>query len=225
MAAAIAYIDDSQANLECLKLVLDKAFNVLCFQHADEFLKTFSASSYSAILIDIHMPEISGFDLCEKIMELDHYNGCPIIFISSDDTDQTRLTSFNLGAVDFINRRISNTELLSRLTSKISFYQNHKKIIELNRLKMDLTSIRAYLGEVELKLTFTEFKILSQFIQQYPGIITKEDFVKKVWNQGHVLDATIYTHVSNLNNKISSWDFELCSIRGRGFTLVEKKQR
>ena len=223
MKTQIAYVDDNKLNLECVKTILDQDFEVTTFHKPENFLKQYDNSSYTAILVDIHMPTIDGFTLYEKIIEHPHYNGCPILFISSDDSDNARIKSFVLGAVDFLNRSINPDEMIARIKSKIQFFQKHRSIIEFTSLKVNLTLLKTYLNNRELPLTFIEFKILCLVLRHYPEIVSKSQLIEQVWRTDHVLDATIYTHVSNLNNKLEGWDYEVIGQKLKGIQLQKKE--
>lgn len=222
MKSAIAYVDDNELNLDCVKTILEQDFNIEIYSKPESFLEVYDHSSFSAILVDIHMPTMDGFTLYEKIIEHPHYNGCPILFISSDASDTARIKSFVLGAVDFLNRVINPDEMIARIKSKILFYQKHRSIIEFSNLKVNLTLLKAYINNEELPLTFIEFKILCLVLRSYPDVVTKEQLVQQVWRTDHVLDATIYTHVSNLNSKLEEWDFEINGLKSRGVQLMKK---
>lgn len=223
MKTTLAYIDDSLHNLECIGMILSSEYEVEPFLDPENFLNKFDHSSYTAILVDIHMPKMNGFSLYENILENNHYNGCPIFFISSDDTDENRIKSFSLGAVDFLNREMNSQEMLARISSKILFYKKHRSIIEFENLKLNLTLLKAFLNNEELRLTFIEFKLLTHFLQSYPVCTSKEELSEKVWSHKNVLDATIHTHIFNLNSKLKNWDHEICAERGVGLVLTKKK--
>jgi DNA-binding response OmpR family regulator len=222
LKSEIAYIDDNKLNLECIQTILASDFEVYLFSKPDEFLNQFENSSLATILVDIHMPEMDGFTLYEKIIEHPHYNGCPILFISSDDSDSARIKSFMLGAVDFLNRTINPDEMIARIKSKILFFQKHRSIIEFTNLKVNLTLLKAYINDKELPLTFIEFKILCLVLRSYPDVVTKDQLIQQVWRTDYVLDATIYTHVSNLNSKLGDWDYEINGLKTRGVQLMRK---
>jgi DNA-binding response OmpR family regulator len=223
LKVAIAYVDDNKLNLECLETVLGDNFLVNTFDNARDFLNKLETSSFETILTDIHMPEIDGFSLYEKIIEHPNYNGCPVLFISSDDSDGARIKSFELGAVDFINRDINPDEMIARIKSKILFFQKHRSVIEFSNLRVNLTLLKSYINEKELPLTFIEFKILCLVLRNFPDVITKNQLIQQVWRTDHVLDATIYTHVSNLNSKLKNWDYEINGLKGRGIQLMKKE--
>ncbi|MBA2404715.1 MAG: response regulator transcription factor, partial [Bdellovibrionales bacterium] len=185
MKQRLVYIDDNLSNLDCIGLIFEREFSVETFQNPIDFLKQFQDSLISAILVDIHMPIMNGFALYEKIIEHEKYNGCPIVFISSDDTDASRIKSFSLGAVDFIDRKINPSEMLTRLKSQITFFQKHRKIVELGNLKLNMTLLKAYLNEVEVKLTFIEFKLLCYVVKKFPELTEKEQIMESVWSNAH----------------------------------------
>lgn len=222
MSPRIAYIDDSIDNLEVLQIILDKYFQVETFQDPIQFLEIYPTTSYAAIIVDIHMPNINGFSLYERIIESLHYNGCPILFLSSDDTDEARIRSFELGAVDFMSRELLPAEIVSRVTSKIKFFEKHRHIIEFGDLRMNLTQLKTYLKGHELPLTFIELKMLSLLIRNYPDIVPKEQIIDQVWKKALVLDATLYTHVSNLKIKLKDWDHEIQSVKSKGLQIVKR---
>lgn len=222
MISEIAYIDDNVLNLECIELVLKDDFSIKTFNSPLAFLSTFNISAYACIVVDIHMPEMDGFTLYEKIIEHPHYNGCPILFISSDDSEGAKIKSLALGAVDFLNREINPSEMVARIKAKILYFQKHRSIIEFSNLKVNLTLLKSYINNVELPLTFIEFKILCLVLQNYPDVLTRQQVVDYVWRTDHVLDATIYTHVSNLNSKLNLWDHEISGLKTKGVQLTRK---
>jgi DNA-binding winged helix-turn-helix (wHTH) protein len=73
------------------------------------------------------------------------------------------------------------------------------------------------------KLTFTEFKLLYNLLKEYPEILTKEEVIERVWGKTSVSEATIYTHVFNLNSKLKQWSHEIVIERLKGIKLVIKK--
>lgn len=222
MKGLIAYIDDDLANLECVQTVFQQDFQMQTFQDPSKFLSSFSSSSYASILVDIHMPNINGFTLYEKIIENPNYNGCPILFISSDDSDTARIKSFELGAVDFISRETHPDEMIARVKSKIKFFEQHRNIIEFGTLRINLTLLKTFVKGNEISLTFIELRMICLVLRHYPDILPKDVLVEQVWKSSQVLDATIHTHIFNLNVKLKDWEYEIHSIKSKGIQLVKR---
>jgi DNA-binding response OmpR family regulator len=155
-------------------------------------------------------------------MAMPDFNGCPIFFISTDDSQESRIKSLTLGAVDFISRTVPPMELLARLKGKMKFFQSHRSITEFEGLRINLTLLKTYLGEVEIPLTFIELKILTLALRYYPESLSKEMITDHVWKGTSVQDATIHTHLFNLNNKLTNWTYEIQIAKGIGAQLIRK---
>lgn len=218
MKSEIAYVDDNQNNLDLIETVLEKDFNVSTFKNPEVFLAECCRTPLAAIMIDIHMPQMDGFALYEKILAHKAYNGCPILFISSDDSESARIKSLELGAVDFLSRHTRPLEMLARIKSRIQFFQSHRSVIEFEGIKLNLTLLKVYLNNQEIPLTFTELKLLKQVLSDYPEATSKEVLVRDIWKNS-VLDATIHTHLFNLNSKLTNWKYEIQAEKGKGILL------
>lgn len=222
MKYEIACVDDSKLNLDCIATILESDFLVHPFLSQNLFLSQIKLKQFDCIMLDLHMPEGDGFSLYEKVMAMPDFNGCPIFFISSDDSQESRIKSLTLGAVDFIPRAVPPLELIARLKGKMKFFQSHRNIIEFDGLKINLTLLKTFIGGVEIPLTFIELKILTLAIRHYPDALAKELIAEHVWKGITVQDATIHTHVFNLNNKVASWSHEIQIAKGIGAQLIRK---
>jgi DNA-binding winged helix-turn-helix (wHTH) protein len=83
--------------------------------------------------------------------------------------------------------------------------------------------LKTYLGALEVPLTFIELKILTLVLRHYPDSLSKEMISENVWKGTIVQDATIHTHLFNLNNKLTNWTYEIQIAKGIGAQLVRKK--
>lgn len=222
MKETIAYIDDDKLNLDCIQSVFEDDFAVETFQLAEPLLRSLFDRIFACILLDIHMPVVDGFSLYEKIIAHPNYNGCPILFISSDDSEMARIRSLTLGAVDFIGRMMSPEEMIARVKSKIQFFQNHRSIVEFDRVKINLTQLKASLDDKEVPLTFIELKMLLLLLRSFPGPVPKETLVDHIWKGAVVQDATIHTHIFNLNSKLQDWQYDIQTVKNRGVQLCKR---
>jgi DNA-binding response OmpR family regulator len=132
------------------------------------------------------------------------------------------MRSFELGAIDFIGREVPPDELVLRIKSGIEFYKKNKNLNRCGNLTIDINKLKTYINKKEISLTFLEFKILYFVLKNYPFQLTKDQLLNHVWRTDHVLDATIYTHVSNLNKKLQHWDYEINGLKIKGIQLMKK---
>jgi DNA-binding response OmpR family regulator len=113
-------------------------------------------------------------------------------------------------------------ELLARIKGKLKFFQSHRNVIEFDGIKINLTLLKTFLFDQEVPLTFIELKLLTLVLRHYPDAISKETISDNVWKGSSVQDATIHTHVFNLNNKLGDWKYEIQIAKGVGAQLVRK---
>lgn len=222
MRYEIACVDDNKMNLDYMETLLSPDFTVNNFHQQSPFLDELGRKHFDCIILDLHMPEGDGFSLYEKILAHPKFNGCPIFFISTDNSEEARIKSLTLGAVDFINRAVPPMELLARIKAKMKFFQSHRNVIEFEGLKINLTMLKTFLGEKEVPLTFIELKLLTLVLRHYPDSISKDVITENVWKGSLVQDATIHTHVFNLNNKLTGWAYEIQVAKGIGAQLLRK---
>jgi DNA-binding response OmpR family regulator len=219
----LVYVDANQDNLGLIKHVLGNHFHLENFSDPDEFFKHFSAVNLSAILVDIDHPASDGFSVITKIQELNQYNGCPLFTLTSINSEQSRMNSFSQGAADFLLRDFTSEELLLRVRSKIQFFEKNITIVELDGLELNLNLLNAVFKKKEFKLTFTEFKLLFHLLKNYPEVVSKQVMIDFLWKENKVSDATLYTHVFNLNAKLKNWSHEVTIERQSGMRLIPKK--
>jgi two-component system response regulator VanR len=219
----LVYVDANQDNLGLIKYALGNHFFIESFSEPDEFFKHLSSLDLSAILLDIDHPVSDGISVMSKIQESNQYNGCPLFSLTSVNSEQNRLKAFSQGAADFLLRDFTPQELLLRVHSKIQFFEKHKTIVELDGLELNLTRLNAVFKKQEFKLTFTEFKVLYLLLKNHPEFVSKEVMIDLLWKETQVSDATLYTHVFNLNAKLKNWCHEVTIERQSGMRLIPKK--
>jgi PleD family two-component response regulator len=118
----IVYFDDDVSNIEAYKLLLQSKFHIHGFSDASQHPQIMEEYYPHAFLIDVHMPLIDGFSLYKKIIAHPRYNGCPIFFISGDQSDINKIRSYEEGGIDFLPRTITEQEMVLRLTNKIQLF-------------------------------------------------------------------------------------------------------
>ncbi len=222
MKYEIACVDDNKLNLDCLVTILERDFEVFPYMKQDQFLEELPQRDFSCILLDLHMPEGDGFSLYEKILANPKFKNCPIFFISTDDSEEARIKSLTLGAVDYISRYVPPMELIARIKSKLKFFQSHRSVTEFDDLKINLTLLKTFIKDEEVSLTFIELKLLTLMLRNFPDAISKEMLIENVWKGASVQDATIHTHVFNLNTKLTRWNYEIQVAKSIGLQMIRK---
>ena len=141
---SILIVDDSRMNRMVLtKSLASEGYELLEAESADAALKLLDYRKPELILLDVVMPQMSGFDLCRLLKQQKSTQEIPIIFITSLDSTEDKITGLELGAVDFITKPFNNAEILARVRTQVKLRQMYRTIIETNqRIAKDLVTAR-----------------------------------------------------------------------------------
>ncbi|MGE3608659.1 MAG: response regulator transcription factor [Bacteriovoracaceae bacterium] len=206
MRWTLVYFDDDSHNLDSFHELLKDDFRVIGCSEPELYSKIIETNHIHGFLIDVHMPIIDGFSLYEKIIDHPFYNGCPIFFISGDQSDENKIKSYRSGGVDFLSREMKCEELVIRLTNRVKFHLHTSTKLELGNLKIDIDALKVTLNQRPVELTLIELRILSVLLRGYPGPLSRSDVIRKIWVDDIVKPGTINTHIANLRPKIADWD-------------------
>lgn len=198
----ILLIEDDRPLNKAISVYFKKEkFYVLSSFSGQEALDILSQNNLDLIILDINLPDLSGFDLIEqiKIMNLN----IPILILSACDLDSDILHGFNLGAEDYVTKPF-NIEILHKKinvilkrNTKNTFYKDDHLFFDKNISKLEINN-------KEIKLTPLEFKLLSLFLENQNQILLKERIIEKIWdvNENYVDEHTLLVNISRLRNKI-----------------------
>lgn len=223
MKWTLIYFDDQIQNLECFKEVLDEDFEVIGTSDVTEYEALLQNHHPHAFIIDVHMPRIDGHSLYKKISEHPLYNGCPVFFISGDQSDENKIKSYEGGGVDFLSRDLKIEEIIVRLKNKIKFFLQRSTNLELGNLEVDLYTMIAKIGGKPLDLTLLELKMLNHILRAFPSHLSRQELIFKVWGNDSIKPGTINTHLTNLKPKIENWDYVI-KVREDNLILVKKEK-
>lgn len=223
MKWTILYFDDQMANIECYQELLSEKFEVIGCLEARKYSQLLNDHYPHAILLDVHMPELDGHMLYKEITNHPFYNGCPIIFISGDQSDENKIKSYTEGGVDFLPRDIKTDEIAIRIMNKIKFFLQTSTNLEVGNLILDMKAMKATINEKFVDLTLLELRMLSHLLRVFPENISRKDLIQRVWGNESVKPGTINTHLTNLKPKIEEWDYFI-KVREENILILKKEK-
>jgi len=223
MKWTVLYFDDQLQNIEAFQEVLSDNFTVIGSTDATNYLDLIETHYPHAILLDVHMPIIDGHTLYKKISQHPLYNGCPVLFISGDASDENKIKSYEGGGIDFLPRELKIEEISVRLLNKIKFFLQISTNLELGNLQLDIKTMKATIDFKNVDLTLLELRLLSHIIRAYPQSPSRQELIRSVWGNDSVKPGTINTHLTNLKPKIEAWD-HMIKVREDNI-IVQKKER
>ncbi len=225
----ILVVDDEESICEILQLNLQaEGYHVDVAHSAEEALKM-DIKSYSLILLDIMMGEMSGYKMLQILREEPSTKDIPVIFCTAKDTKDETITGLNLGADDYISKPFLAREVVARVKSLLrrSYIAHHmdasaENSIEYATLKMDLNRKQCKIADVDIPMTKKEFEILALLLQNRNVIFSRQDILNKVWDdEVVVVDRTIDVFITRLRKKIGDYGKHIVTRLGYGYGFYE----
>lgn len=220
----VLIIDDNENFLFLIKEILEKEnFNTFTAKNGKEALKTLDYQQIDAIVVDIMMPEMDGYDFTKELrqnnMEL------PLFMISAKQLPEDRKKAFRLGVDDFMCKPIDQEEFVLRLKALLrrSKIVAEKKIV-IGDVVIDYPSLSVVKNGTSVTLPQKEFMLLFKLLSYPNKIFTRIQLMDEVW--GMNCDTgweTVTVHINRLRKRFEDYDeFEIISVRGLGYKAVKK---
>ena len=220
----ILVVDDEEDLCEILQFNLEtEGYQVDVAYSAEEALQK-NISEYNLLLLDVMMGEISGFRMARTLRDNPKTARVPIIFLTAKDTENDKLTGFNIGADDYISKPFSIREVMARVKAVIRRAESLKNVDETglvlsyDKLEMQLSKKKVLLDGVEVPFTKKEFEILKLFLENKNRVFTREEMLSRVWSdEVVVLDRTIDVNITRLRKKIGEYGKNIVTRLGYGY--------
>ncbi|EAZ85770.1 response regulator transcription factor [Lysinibacillus sp. FSL M8-0216] len=201
----ILCIDDEPRMLDLLTLYLEPGFQCRAMSSIQDALIYLEEEHVDLVLLDIMMPEMDGFQVCEEIRKFWHV---PIIMLTAKGEHSDIVKGLNIGADDYILKPFDEEELLARIHAVLRRTKIEDKVVVFEGLRLDKESFELYYQQEAIPLTPKEFSMMSLFLDYQNKVFSREHLINTVWGY-HVSieDRTIDSHVRNLREKLRKSGF------------------
>jgi len=219
----ILLADDEKDILEFLKYNLEKeGFDVVTAGDGEEAISHLNENLDLAIL-DIMMPKLNGYEVCEIIRKNKKTALLPVIFLTAKSSEQDEIIGLELGANDFIKKPISPLKLIARVKSnmrKAAPEADESRVLTIGSIVIDRSTYKIFLNKVETFFPRKEFELLS-FLCENPGkILTRASILQNVWGSDiYVVDRTIDVHIRKIREKLGAQSEMIETIKGVGYRM------
>ena len=203
--ALILVVDDDIRMLRMMKRMLElEDFEVLTANCGEAALKVFDKDNPALVLLDIMMPDMDGYDVCRRIRE---FSQVPIIMVTARGEDKEKVVGLNIGADDYVTKPFAASELAARVRAVLRRTGGQEKpqeaIFRYKDMVIDFTSRRVTVNDQELKLTSTEYKMLSYISQNAGRVVTPDQLLNNVWGEEYIgADHLLQVNIARLRKKI-----------------------
>jgi len=223
---------DSRLRADIAAACLQDGFEVVEATTGQEALASAAEARPTAILLEVSLPDMSGFDVCRELRRLG--DDVPIILISARADEIDVVVGLEIGADDYVTKPVRMRELTARIAAnlrraRLDGHELQRTRLEFKDLLIDLNERRVVRQGDEIALTHTEFELLSLLAANAGKALSRERILQHIWGQGHQGDIetrVIDVHVRNLRRKIElepSRPFYVLAVPGIGYRFTNAR--
>ncbi len=223
----ILIVEDDSTIAFGVKYALEQeGFNVDIAKDLQEARDNISNNNYNIILLDVMLPDGTGYDLCKEIRNISEV---PIIFLTACDEEVNIVMGLDIGGDDYMTKPFRIRELISRIKAvlrrKSNNNEDNKKVLKLGNISIHTLEARVYKNNEEVFLTSVEYKLLLILIQNKNVVLSRSQILEKLWDVSYdfVNDNTLTVYIKRLREKIeddSSNPDKIITVRGLGYKWV-----
>jgi DNA-binding response OmpR family regulator len=220
----VLVVDDEVRLAEGVRLGLEaEGFAVDLAHNGTDGLWMAQENEYDVIVLDIMMPGMSGYRVCERLRA--EKNWTPVLMLTAKDGDWDQVEALDTGADDFLTKPFSSVVLVARLRALIRRgARDRPTVLEAGSLRFDPAARRVWRGEVEVELTSRERAVLEFLMRRKGDVVTKREVLANVWDYDFEGDPNIVeVYVRHLRNKLDRpfGRSAIETLRGSGYRLSE----
>lgn len=209
MGKRVLVVDDEKLIVKGIRFSLEQeGMEVDCAYDGEEAYQMAKEKEYDMILLDVMLPKMDGFEVCQAIRE---FSDMPIIMLTAKGDDMDKILGLDYGADDYITKPFNILEVKARIkaimrrTTGGSKNEKGDSIIEKGDLKLDCDSRRLFILGNEISLTGKEFEILELLVKNENRVYSREKLLEAVWGKDYPGDVrTVDVHVRRLREKVES---------------------
>lgn len=212
MSEKILVVDDEHDIADLLEVYLkNENYTVYKYYSAMEALECIEREELDLAILDIMLPGVDGFSICQKIRERYTY---PIIMLTAKDEETDKITGLTLGADDYVTKPFRPLELVARVKAQLRRYKKYSPVSEVEtqkttrlsykKLELDMKTYECLLDGELVALTPTEFSILQLLLKQAGNVVSLEELFRSVWKDEYYSknSSTITVHIRHLREKL-----------------------
>ena len=218
MGQKVLVVDDEKLIVKGIRFSLEQdGMEVDCAYDGEEALEKIREQEYDIILLDVMLPKLTGFEVCQQVRE---FSSVPVVMLTAKGDDMDKILGLEYGADDYITKPFNILEVKARIKA-IMRRTNTKekagekaKVIESKDMKLDCEGRRVYINGREINLTAKEFEVLELLMLNQNKVYSRENLLKIVWGSDYPGDVrTGDVHIRRLREKIEEVPGEPAYVR------------
>ena len=218
--------DDADLSMIISDMLESKGFGVKCAESSEEAFDVLAQTNFDLILLDINLPDSSGFEICKQLREV---SNVPVIFASARTSETDRITGFDIGGDDYLPKPYSMKELLSRINALIRRTYGtaeKEKTVTFGDVCVNITARTVTRGGSPVNLSLREFDLLAYLCEHKNEAVANDKLINEVWGAFSMVEpSTLTVHIRWLREKLESDPAKPVFIKtvwGVGYILEDK---
>ncbi len=228
MPGKILVADDETNIVQLLRLYLREAgYDVVAAHDGREALDRFRSEAPDLVLLDIMMPELGGFEVCQEIRKT---SDVPVIMLTARSDDVDKIVGLEMGADDYVTKPFNPREVVARVKANLRRREwdaaaaqapEERTAVTVGDITLDPASREVQVGATSVRLRQREFDLLEAFLRHPNVVLDRERLLALVWGEDYYGDPrTIDVHVAWLRDKLSAGSAKIETVWGVGYKLV-----
>lgn len=225
----IFLVEDDLSLINGLSFTLKKqGYGIYVARTSIEAQQLWEKKNYDLVVLDVSLPDGSGFDLCQKIRQT---SKVPIIFLTAADEETDIIMGLDIGGDDYITKPFKLSIFLSRVNALLRRSENFQKEnteITSNNIRVDLLKREVYKNGLLLGLTAGEYKLLLLFLKNPNIVLSSEQILSQLWDrdENYIDSSTLTVYIRRLRTKMEDDPAnpqKIVTVRRMGYKWVESK--
>ena len=220
---ALIYIVEDDESIREIETIALKNSNyiVSAFENAKEFYKKLDELVPDLILLDVMLPDESGYDIVRKLRKRPATQDIPIIMVTAKTTEMDMIKGLDGGADDYIKKPISIMELITRVKALLRrTAKEEPKLLKLDDLVIDHERHVVTVNNEPVDLTYKEYELLRLLMGSQGIVMTREVIMRSVWDTDFEGETrTVDMHIKTLRHKLGDYGSRIKTVRNVGYVI------
>lgn len=220
--ALIYIVEDDESIREIESIALKNSnYIVSAFENAKEFYKKLDELVPDLILLDVMLPDESGYDIVRKLRKRPATQDIPIIMVTAKTTEMDMIKGFDGGADDYIKKPFSIMELITRAKALLRrTAKEEPKLLKLDDLVIDHERHVVTVNNEPVDLTYKEYELLRLLMGSQGIVMTREVIMRSVWDTDFEGETrTVDMHIKTLRHKLGDYGSRIKTVRNVGYVI------
>jgi two-component system phosphate regulon response regulator PhoB len=222
----VLVVDDEKDVVEVVSHFLEEEGYTVHTAYDGEEALEMASGDVDLIVLDIMLPGVDGYEVCQKLRSRVETEDIPIVFLSAKTEEEDQIEGLMLGGDDYLTKPVSPQVLVAHVKAVLRRSGvEESSILEVDGLKIYEDEYRAELNGEDLGLTLTEFELLRYLVRHPRKAFTRQQLLETIWKDAMmVTERTVDAHIKNLREKLGDYAEHIQTVRGVGYRFVREEE-